>query len=143
MQLCSAYTRGLPHLWLLHGTDRRGEQRGRVLSKIALLFPGQGAQTVGMGREVFEKVPAARELFERANEVLGYDLKILCFEGPAEALTETKVCQPALYVQGFALFSMLQEAGKLDDVTAACGLRWRAGNIGPGRNARLASRVGI
>jgi len=77
---------------------------------------------VGMGRSLYENSTIAKVLYDEANEILGWDLKTLCFEGPAEALTETKVCQPALYVQGFALFSMLQEAGKLDDVTAACGL---------------------
>ena len=87
-----------------------------------LLFSGQGAQSVGMGRSLYENSTIAKVLYDEANEILGWDLKTLCFEGPAEALTETKVCQPALYVQGFALFSMLQEAGKLDDVTAACGL---------------------
>ena len=87
-----------------------------------LLFSGQGAQFVGMGRSLYENSAIAKALYDEANEILGWDLKTLCFEGPAEALTETKVCQPALYVQGFALVSMLQEAGKLDDVTAACGL---------------------
>ena len=77
---------------------------------------------MGMGRSLCENSAIAKALYAEANEILGWDLKTLCFEGPAEALTETKVCQPALYVQGFALFSMLQEAGKLDDVTAACGL---------------------
>ena len=77
---------------------------------------------MGMGRSLYENSTIAKVLYDEANEILGWDLKTLCFEGPAEALTETKVCQPALYVQGFALFSMLQEAGKLDDVTAACGL---------------------
>ena len=77
---------------------------------------------MGMGRSLYENSTIAKVLYDEANEILGWDLKTLCFEGPAEALTETKICQPALYVQGFALFSMLQEAGKLDDVTAACGL---------------------
>ena len=87
-----------------------------------LLFSGQGAQSVGMGRSLYENSAIAKALYDEANEILGWDLKTLCFEGPAEALTETKVCQPALYVQGFALFSILKAAGKLDDVTAACGL---------------------
>jgi [acyl-carrier-protein] S-malonyltransferase len=87
-----------------------------------LLFSGQGAQFVGMGRSLYENSAIAKALYDEANEILGWDLKTLCFEGPAEALTETKVCQPALYVQGFALFSILKAAGKLDDVTAACGL---------------------
>jgi len=87
-----------------------------------LLFSGQGAQFVGMGRSLYENSAIAKALYDEANEILGWDLKTLCFEGPNEALTETKVCQPALYVQGYALFSLLKEAGKLENVTAACGL---------------------
>ena len=87
-----------------------------------LLFSGQGAQSVGMGRSLYEHSAIAKALYDEANEILGWDFKTFCFEGPGEALTETKVCQPALYVQGFALFSILKDAGKLDAVTAACGL---------------------
>ncbi|MDA8736119.1 ACP S-malonyltransferase [Opitutales bacterium] len=87
-----------------------------------LLFSGQGAQSVGMGRSLYEHSAIAKALYDEANEILGWDLKTFCFEGPDEALTETKVCQPALYVQGFALFSILKDASKLDSVTAACGL---------------------
>ena len=87
-----------------------------------LLFSGQGAQTVGMGRSLYENSEGAKALYDEANEVLGWDLKTLCFEGPDEALTETKVCQPALYVQGYAIFSILKERGKLGDLKALCGL---------------------
>lgn len=89
---------------------------------LGLLFSGQGAQHVGMGRTLCENAETARMLYEEANEILDWDLKTLCFDGPNEALTETKVCQPALYVQGFALYKLLLEAGKLDDLQAACGL---------------------
>ncbi len=77
---------------------------------------------MGMGRSLYENSAIAKALYDEANEILGWDLKTLCFEGPDEVLTETKVCQPALYVQGYALYSILKAAGKLDDVTAACGL---------------------
>ncbi|MGB0258121.1 MAG: ACP S-malonyltransferase [Coraliomargarita sp.] len=87
-----------------------------------LLFSGQGAQQVGMGRSLYDNSEIAKALYDEANEVLGWDLKGICFNGPDEALTETKVCQPALYVQGYALYSILKDQGKLDDVTAACGL---------------------
>jgi [acyl-carrier-protein] S-malonyltransferase len=87
-----------------------------------LLFSGQGAQTVGMGRSLCENSGIARGLYDEANEVLGWDLKSLCFDGPDAALTETKICQPALYVQGYAIFRILQERGHLDDLSAACGL---------------------
>ena len=87
-----------------------------------ILFSGQGAQTVGMGRSLYENSKTARAFYEEANEVLGWDLKSICFDGPDETLTETKVCQPALYVQGYALFSILKERGKLSELKAACGL---------------------
>ena len=87
-----------------------------------ILFSGQGAQTVGMGRSLYENSKTARALYEEANEVLAWDLKSVCFEGPETSLTETKVCQPALYVQGYALFSILKERGQLNELKAACGL---------------------
>ena len=87
-----------------------------------ILFSGQGAQAVGMGRSLYENSKTARAFYEEANEVLGWDLKSICFDGPDETLTETKVCQPALYVQGYALFSILKERGKLNELKAACGL---------------------
>ncbi|HRX79382.1 MAG TPA: acyltransferase domain-containing protein, partial [Pirellulaceae bacterium] len=72
------------------------------MSKVAFLFPGQGAQSVGMGREACDTLPAVRELFDRANAVLGYDLAQLCFEGPDERLDSTVYSQPALFVCGLA-----------------------------------------
>ena len=87
-----------------------------------LLFSGQGAQHVGMGRTLYENSATARALYDEANEVLGWDIKTICFEGPDAELTETKVCQPALYIHGFVLYTMLLEDGKLEDVKAACGL---------------------
>jgi len=87
-----------------------------------LLFSGQGAQSVGMGRSLYEHSDIAKALYDEANEVLGWDLKNICFNGPDEVLTETKVCQPALYVHGYAIFSILKSCGKLDNLKAACGL---------------------
>ncbi len=87
-----------------------------------LLFSGQGAQAVGMGRSLYENSETARALYEEANNVIGWDLKSICFDGPEETLTETKVCQPALYVQGYVIFSILKERGKLNELKAACGL---------------------
>lgn len=89
---------------------------------IGLLFSGQGAQQVGMGRSLYENSDTAKALYDEANEVLGWDLKQICFEGPDEELTQTKVCQPALYVQGYAIYAILKEQGKLEDLKAACGL---------------------
>ena len=87
-----------------------------------LLFSGQGAQIVGMGRSLCQHSDRAKALYNEANEVLGWDLKKVCLDGPEEALTETQVCQPALYVHGYAVFSILKERGLLEDVKAACGL---------------------
>lgn len=88
------------------------------MGKIAFLFPGQGAQHVGMGRQIAEKVPAARELYGRAWEVLGYDLARLCFEGPAAELDTTRVSQPAIFVTSLAALEMLK--AESPDVVAAC-----------------------
>ncbi len=72
------------------------------MPKIAFLFPGQGAQFVGMGKALYDEVPAARALFDQAGEILGFDLKAVCFDGPAEALESTDVSQPAIYVASLA-----------------------------------------
>jgi [acyl-carrier-protein] S-malonyltransferase len=94
------------------------------LSKIAFLFPGQGAQTIGMGRQVAENVPAARKLYDRAGEMLGYDLAKLCFEGPAEDLDSTVYSQPALFVTSLAALEALrvQSPAVVDQCEAAAGL---------------------
>ncbi|MDB5384432.1 MAG: fabD [Planctomycetaceae bacterium] len=78
------------------------------MSKIAFLFPGQGAQHVGMGRAIVEKSAAARALFEQASEILNYDLAKLCFEGPADRLDTTEVSQPAIYVTSLACLELLK-----------------------------------
>lgn len=89
---------------------------------LALIFAGQGAQKVGMGKSLYEGSAAARTLYDEANRVLGWDLKKVCFEGPDAELTPTKVCQPALFVHGLAVVAALREAGKLPDVHFAMGL---------------------
>ena len=75
-----------------------------------------------MGRSLCDNSKTAEAIYNEANEVLGWDLKTICFEGPDQALTETKVCQPALYVQGYAIYASLKEQGKLAGLKAACGL---------------------
>jgi [acyl-carrier-protein] S-malonyltransferase len=89
---------------------------------LALLFSGQGAQKVGMGKSLYDLSPAARAVFDEADRVLGWSLTKICFEGPDADLTQTKVCQPALFVHGSALLAALQEQGKLPEVKFALGL---------------------
>jgi [acyl-carrier-protein] S-malonyltransferase len=91
---------------------------------LALLFAGQGAQKVGMGQTLCEQSAAARALYEEANKVLGWDLQKLSFAGPDVELTQTKVCQPALFVHGSAVLGALQEGGKLPagEPASAAGL---------------------
>ena len=89
---------------------------------IALLFAGQGAQKVGMGASLHAASPAVRDLYLQAQAILGWDLAKLSFEGPETELTETKVCQPALFVHGMALHTIMEELGKLADAEFALGL---------------------
>src|SRR5262252_780551 len=80
------------------------------MAKIAFLFPGQGAQTVGMGRQLYETLPAARRLFDEAARVLGYSLIDVCANGPAERLNATDVSQPALFVCSLAALGSLKSS---------------------------------
>ncbi len=75
------------------------------MSRIAFLFSGSKGQSVGMGRRLYETVPGARQLYDRAGEILGYDLAKLCFQGPAEQLDSTICSQPALFVTSLARWS--------------------------------------
>lgn len=89
---------------------------------LALLFAGQGAQKVGMGKSLYESSATARALYDEADRVLGWSLTKVCFEGPDAELTQTKVCQPALYVHGLAMLAALREKGKVPAVAMAGGL---------------------
>ena len=97
------------------------------MSQTAFLFPGQGAQHVGMGKTIAERFPAARELYRRASEILGYDLAQLCFEGPAEQLNTTVISQPALVMADEPTGSLDSENGSqvmglLGDLNRELGL---------------------
>ena len=78
------------------------------MGKIAILFPGQGAQTVGMGRVLVEKYPEVRQLYATANEILGYDIAKLCSDGPEEELDTTVVSQPAIFLTSIAALEALK-----------------------------------
>src|SRR6058998_878969 len=90
--------------------------------KVALLFAGQGAQTVGMGRDLAEQFPTAADLFQQADDVLGRKLSEIAWHGPIEELTKTSNCQPALFVHGLACLSILRELGGEFPIGGAAGL---------------------
>src|SRR4051794_35152271 len=94
------------------------------MAKTAFLFPGQGAQSVGMAKALCESNPAARRLFDEAAGLLGYDLLAVCANGPAEKLTSTAVSQPAIFVASLAALEALRQtdAAALDGCAATAGL---------------------
>jgi [acyl-carrier-protein] S-malonyltransferase len=93
-----------------------------MAKKIALLFAGQGAQVVGMGRDLAEQFPAAADLFRRADEILGRKLSEIAWNGPIEELTKTSNCQPALYVHGLGCLAALREVAGEFPIEGAAGL---------------------
>ena len=94
------------------------------MARMAFLFPGQGAQSVGMGGALCEALPAARQLFDQAADVLGYDLLAVCATGPKEKLDSTVVSQPAIYVASLAALEHLKqtEPEAVADCVACAGL---------------------
>jgi [acyl-carrier-protein] S-malonyltransferase len=92
------------------------------MKKIALLFAGQGAQTVGMGRDLAEQFRTAADLFQKADDVLGRKLSEIAWRGPIEELTKTSNCQPALFVHGLACLSILRELAENFPIGGAAGL---------------------
>ncbi len=119
--------------------------------KTAFIFPGQGAQTVGMGADIVRSYPAAAEIFEKANRIVGYDLKKICIEGPAEELNSTTISQPAIFTVSAAILEVLRTesaTSKLHpDVTAGLSLGeytalYAAGVIGFENALRLVQKRG-
>lgn len=92
------------------------------MSKTALLFAGQGAQAVGMGRDFAAQIPTAKQWFNRANAALGYDLARVCFEGPEAELTRTDNAQPGIFLVGWIAFELLRERVPSLEFHATAGL---------------------
>ncbi|HUS37599.1 MAG TPA: ACP S-malonyltransferase, partial [Verrucomicrobiae bacterium] len=92
------------------------------MTKTALLFAGQGAQIVGMGKDLAEAFPTARGIFDRANQALGYDLAKVCFEGPEAELTKTENAQPAIYLVSWVCLQLLRERVPSLEFHATAGL---------------------
>jgi len=93
-----------------------------MVKKIALLFAGQGAQNVGMGRDLAEQFPVAADLFRQADEILGRDLSEIAWSGPIGELTKTSNCQPALYIHGLACLAVLRQVAGDFPIEGAAGL---------------------
>ena len=120
------------------------------MGKRAWLFPGQGAQFVGMGKDLHAASPVARQIYDRADAILGFKLSALCFDGPAERLDTTDVCQPAIFVTSVALAEVWRQGpGKALAADATAGLSlgeytalWAAGSLSFEDGVRLTRRRG-
>jgi [acyl-carrier-protein] S-malonyltransferase len=102
------------------------------MSKTAFLFPGQGSQSVGMGRDLALAFPIARQTFEEANDALGFDLAELCFNGPEEQLRLTEFTQPAIFTVSVAALRVLSAAGAAADYLAGHSLGEYSANVAAG-----------
>jgi [acyl-carrier-protein] S-malonyltransferase len=94
------------------------------MGKVCLLFPGQGAQSVGMAKTIIEEFPAAKKLFDKASTILGYDLEKVCSEGPSDELDSTVISQPAIFTLSIAALELLKakEPNIVSQCEAAAGL---------------------
>ncbi|MBN1823286.1 MAG: ACP S-malonyltransferase [Endomicrobiales bacterium] len=90
------------------------------MKRIGLLFPGQGSQYVGMGKEMYDNFPQAKSVYDNANEVLGFDLKKIVFEGPEETLKQTQYTQPAIFTSSIAIFDAFRSRYDVSGDTVLC-----------------------
>ncbi len=94
--------------------------------KTAFIFPGQGAQVIGMGKDIAQNFPVADEIFNKANDIVGYDLKTLCFEGPEDKLNSTTISQPAIFTTSAAILEVIRSSNLSEqiepDITAGLSL---------------------
>lgn len=102
------------------------------ISSVAFLFPGQGSQAVGMGKELSDNYEVARRTFEEADEALGYKLSQLCFDGPEEKLKLTEITQPAILTASVAAWRVLQEKGLRPDYVSGHSLGEYSAHVAAG-----------
>src|ERR1700758_5670815 len=100
--------------------------------QIALIFPGQGSQVVGMGKELADTFPVARQTFQEADDALGYKLSQLCFEGPEEQLRLTEITQPAILTVSVAALRVLREKGISPEFVAGHSLGEYSAHVAAG-----------
>ncbi|MCK4519007.1 MAG: ACP S-malonyltransferase, partial [Candidatus Omnitrophica bacterium] len=93
-----------------------------IEEKIAFIFPGQGAQYPGMGKDLYDKFKGAKDIFDKADEILGYSLSRICFEGPADKLASTEISQPAILTASIAALEALREVGIMASADFYAGL---------------------
>ncbi|MCK5161321.1 MAG: ACP S-malonyltransferase, partial [Candidatus Aureabacteria bacterium] len=89
------------------------------MKKIAFIFPGQGSQYAGMGKDFYNSYSSAREVFDKADEILGFSLSEICFNGPEEKLTSTDICQPAILTCSIAAAKTIEAELRIKPVM--CG----------------------
>lgn len=92
------------------------------MDNLAFIFPGQGSQYVGMGKDLYNDFPSAKKRFDQANEILDFDLFKVTFEGPEDKLANTRFTQPAIFVHSYAVFEILEESGYSAGMTAGHSL---------------------
>src|SRR5205809_6472967 len=111
--------------------------------QLAFLFPGQGSQIVGMGKELAEKFPVARQTFEEADAALGYKLSELCFEGPEDQLRLTEITQPAILTASIAAWRVLDEKGIKAAFVAGHSLGEYSAHVAAGTSAVAGGRRNV